>query len=127
MTRVQISALAALLALAACSKPLPPQQARANAATEAACRSRADEIYLKQNRAQLSERDQRLDPYSANGLTGNTTAGLPELYGRDQNYLDCLRQMGPASAGGPGIDSGTGMGPGMSPGTMTPDGSTSTP
>jgi hypothetical protein len=106
-----------VLALAGCEKPLPPS--RASVAALSACRTRADEIYLKQNRAVLSERDQSYSPQSASGLSGITTTGLADLYGRDQMVSDCLNSMGPASPQGPGIDGSTG--PAMDPNAATPN------
>lgn len=119
------------LALASCAGPETPAPSLASAgpppsapggrpspAAVAACRQRADEIYLKQNRALLSERNQSLSPYSSTGLPDNPAQGLGELYGRGQNFTDCLRNYGPASPSGPGPavgGTGANFGPGMKP------------
>jgi hypothetical protein len=117
MTRAAIL-IAGLVALAACQKPLPPS--RAASADAAACRARADEIYLKQNRALMSVRDERDVPFAATGISGNTTQGLGDLYGHDQMVASCLNSVGPASNAGnraPASTSAT-----MSPSaTSTPD------
>jgi hypothetical protein len=68
---------------------------RASAAARAACRSRADEVYLKQNRGEVYQADTyststRDSPYTASGLPGITTNGLGGQYQRDQMEDDCL-------------------------------------
>ncbi len=83
----------------------------------AACRTRADEIYLKQNRALMSVRDQRDNPFAATGISGNTTEGLGDLYGRDQMLAGCLNSIGPAAPSG----AASGVGPAMTPGSSEPD------
>ena len=105
------------MALAGCEKPVP--MSRAASADAAACRARADEIYLKQNRVLMSVRDQRDVPFASTGISGNTTQGLGDLYGRDQMVASCLNSVGPASnAGSSGLN---GMGPTMSPSSSMPD------
>ena len=107
----------AALTIAGCQKPAP--MSRADAAGAAACRSRADEIYLKQNRSLMSVRDQRDEPFAGSGISGNTTQGLGDLYGRDQMLASCLNSLGPAapSGGSPA----TNTGPNMSPAAPGPD------
>ena len=94
---------------------------RPTAAAIAACGRRADEIYLTQNRGLLSERNQSFSPYSSTGLPDNPAQGLGELFGRDQNYVGCLRSYGPASPSGAGPAIPAGTGAGVSP-AMTPNG-----
>jgi hypothetical protein len=106
-----------MIALAGCEKPVP--MSRAASADAAACRARADEIYLKQNRALMSVRDQRDTPFAATGISGNTTQGLGDLYGRDRMIASCLNSVGPASNAGNGGPSSTG--PTMSPASSAPD------
>ena len=48
----------------------------------------------------MSVRDQRDVPFAATGISGNTTQGLGDLYGRDQMLASCLRSVGPASNAG---------------------------
>ena len=104
--------------------PLPAQArapggsgGRPSPAAVAACRQRADEIYLKQNRGLLSERDQSLSPYSSTGLPDNPAQGLGAMFGRDQDFANCLRSSGPAAPGGAGpvIGGPSGVSPAMEP------------
>ncbi|HEX4262206.1 MAG TPA: hypothetical protein VHY76_14000 [Acetobacteraceae bacterium] len=131
-------AVLAALALAGCSGPdaAAPSYAAAapgspaaggpagqpSPAAIAACRQRADEIYLRQNRALLSERSTRDTPYASSGLPSNPTAGLSAMFGRDQDFADCLRSFGPAAptgagpVAGSGSRSGSGAATGAAPG-----------
>ena len=93
--------------LAGCAGSQP--RSRANAATVAACRSRADEVYLKQNRAEIYRSDryvseQRDSPFGSVGLPGITSAGLSGRYARDTLQDDCINSTG---AAGGNRDSGT--------------------
>jgi len=99
------AALAALLAaaatLGACANTYhrPANRAAASQATLAACRTRADEIYLKQNRAEIYQADTyatqtRDSPYGASGLPGITSAGLSGRYAREQMEDDCINASG---------------------------------
>lgn len=95
--------VAGLVVLAACARsPQTPVQA----ATVAACRERADQIYDRQNRADLSRRDERDTPQSASYLSGITTRGLGARFERGQRIAECTN----------GLASGTGSpSPTMSP------------
>ena len=95
--------LAGVLILAACVRtPQTPIQA----ATVAACRERADQIYDRQNRADLSRRDERDTPLAASYLSGITTRGLSARFERGQRIAECTS----------GLASGAGSpGPAMSP------------
>jgi hypothetical protein len=94
--------LAALIALAACSPPpAPTAQSRANQATLAACRHRADETYLRQNRASLYMQDDRDSPGSSTYVSGITTRGLSDRYGWDSQVSDCVRNQGAAEETAP--------------------------
>jgi hypothetical protein len=117
-----LPAISVLACLSACSAPLPPERQTAASKTAAACRSRADEIFLKQNRALLSERTQRDNPFASTGSPGITTEGLGQQYGRDVMIADCIRSTGAASANGPGITpGGAGTSPAMDPNAGMPD------
>ena len=122
MTRASLAALflagLSLSGLSACSAPLPPPTRSPAQAAAAACRSRADEIYLKQNRSILSERSQRDNPYASTGSPGITTEGLGQQYGRDVMIADCIRNTGPASGA---AGAGTSTSPVMDRGAGTPD------
>jgi hypothetical protein len=83
---------------------------RASAATVAACRTEVDRVYAKQNRGELSYRDQRDTPFAAGYLAGNTTQGLSSEYGRDNMYSSCLN-----NAAGPDTAAGAQGTPGAAP------------
>jgi hypothetical protein len=85
--------LVALL-LAGCANRPPPN--RATAATAAACRQRADEVFARQNRAEVYNSDTydssiRDAPFASSGLPGITTRGLGSRYARDKYLDDCIR------------------------------------
>ncbi len=138
-------AVLAALALAGCSGPeaAAPSYAaaapgspaaggpagRPSPAAIAACRQRADEIYLRQNCALLSERSTRDTPYASSGLPSNPTAGLSAMFGRDQDFADCLRSFGPAAPTGaePVVGSGSQSGSGAATGAATGAGAGTSP
>lgn len=92
--------LSGLILLAGCQQPSRP---RASSAATAACRTEVDRVYAKQNRGELSYRDQRDTPFAAGYLAGNTTSGLSSEYGRDNMYSSCLNNAsGPDTASGAG-------------------------
>jgi hypothetical protein len=64
---------------------------RHDAATIAACRQRAEQIYTQQNRAEMFQSDQSSSPFAASGLTGITSTGLGQRYGYDTNVNNCVR------------------------------------
>ena len=110
MTRIaRIAAFPILLAatLGACQQPARRPQASAGATT--ACRAEVDRVYAAQNRGDLSSRDERDSPLSANYLSGITTQGLGARYGRDNMMGSCLDN---ASNGGKSPDVGSGGNPG---------------
>jgi hypothetical protein len=100
MTRSQPAArlavaLVALAAIGGCAQRGSSGRVQASAATMAACRSRADEVYLKQNRAEVYQNDTYISstrdaPYASSGLPGITTDGLGGQYQRDQMIDDCI-------------------------------------
>jgi hypothetical protein len=110
-----------------CARPAAPTQ-QASAAQKAACRQRADEVYAKQNRAELYESDTyqsstRDSPFATTGLPGITTRGLGGQYERDNLVSDCLNGV-PGNVGGDGGDpvpvSGAAATPGRLPATLSP-------
>ncbi len=80
--------LAAALTAAGC-EPMPPKT-RANEAAIAACKTRTDAAFLRQNRYLLSTRDTTDTPYSTSGAPGNTTSGLSREYERQTMLDNCL-------------------------------------
>lgn len=102
------------LLLPACADhgPLSPAQA-----TRRACEQQADRVFLQQHRDQMSERDTRDTPFADHEITGITSAGLGERFGRDQMVADCLSTSAgsrvPGAASAP-VDMNAGS-------TMSPD------
>jgi hypothetical protein len=89
-----VPATAAALLLAGCAFPAPTQQSRANQATLAACRQRAEEVYVSQNRDLIYRNDTSSTPYSAGPNTGIPTQGLSSLYAHERVIDDCVRNTG---------------------------------
>lgn len=84
-----------ILAVAACS-PAPPS--RSTAAQQAACRSRADEMFLQQNRGAAYANDQYVSstrdaPFGGNVPT-NMTNSLSDRYSRQKMMDNCLNARG---------------------------------
>ena len=97
--------LLAALALGGCTQPIGSSADRAGATPKAmaACRQRADEVFDRQNRADVYRSDmyaggERDSPFAATGMSGNPGAGLPARYQRETMVDDCLN----ATAGSPG-------------------------
>ena len=87
-------ALLWLCGVAGCAFPLQSAGPQPDAASVAACNTRADEVFLRQNRDAIYRSDRytssiRDSPYAAAGLP-ETSAGLSDQYGRDQNVRQCL-------------------------------------
>jgi hypothetical protein len=103
-----------LILLAGCQQA--PRR-HGSAAAAAACRSEVDRVYAKQNRAELSYRDQRDTPFAAGYLAGNPTQGLSAAYGRDTMYDSCM-----SNSAGPDASVGAGAAPPAANigGTFTP-------
>jgi hypothetical protein len=90
-----LAALApALLLLATCAQPPQTAASRANQATVAACRTRAEDIYVSQNRDLIYRNDTSSTPYSAGPNTGIPTHGLSSLFANQQVVDDCVRNTG---------------------------------
>ena len=84
-----------LLTLAHCAPPPPPVgQARADAATMAACREHANEVYDRTHRDTIYTISSRDTPYSANYAPGVTDRGLAQLYAHENMIRDCVRNTG---------------------------------
>ena len=84
-----------MLALAHCAPPPPPSpQARADAATLAACREHADAAYNRNNRDSIYTISSANSPYSANYTPGLVTRGLAQRYGFENMVRDCVRNTG---------------------------------
>lgn len=94
-----LGALAVLLPLGACSTGSERQTP--DQATLQACRARAEQIYVMQNRSTLYQPDTSGAPYAASGVAGITNAGLSARYGYDQTVDDCIRGS-EANTEGPG-------------------------
>lgn len=91
--------LALILSISACAGS---QRSPSDIAALTACRQRADEVYAKQNRAEVYMSDTfatsgRDSPYSTTALPGITTRGLSGQYERDSMVSDCLAGTGAAT------------------------------
>jgi hypothetical protein len=89
-----------LAVLAGCNPGPQPMttQARATAATRAACRASTERSFNEQNRYLLSERDTTDSPFSTSGVTGVTTRGLSQRYDYDTLLQNCLSSAGAGQA-----------------------------
>lgn len=103
--RLYCCLLAATALLGACGAPVQHTRAQNVAAADlTACRARADEIYNKQNRAEIYRADtfstDTLDsPYSVSGLPGITSNGLSGLYQHDNLVSGCVNSHNSAGSG----------------------------
>jgi len=97
--------LAGILMMAGCQSA---PRSRADAATAAACRAEVDRVYAAQNRAELSQRDQRDTPFAGSYNSGITSRGLGTLFGRGNQVSSCVSQSSGPNAGAAAIDTGTG-------------------
>lgn len=101
--------LTAVSLVAACTPPPPPSaQSRADQATVAACRTRADEVFARQNRGSQYTQDNRDSPESGAYNSGITSSGLADRYGWGTDLSNCLRQ---GSTGQPEANPGPTMTP----------------
>ena len=96
-----ISALLPAVLLSAACQPTRAPMSRAERADYDACRKRAEQTYEQQNRAALSERDTRDEPFSSNYVSGITSAGLSTRYDLDNLLAGCTPGRQP-------VDEGTG-------------------
>jgi hypothetical protein len=84
-----------VLALLQCAPPPPPTgQAKADAATLAACREHADEVYNRNNRDTIYTIQNRDLPFSANYNPVVTDRGLAQRYANENLVRDCVRNTG---------------------------------
>lgn len=67
-----------------------PPRTRAEQAAISTCRQRADQAFMRQNRALLSERDSMNTPFASNELNGITSANLGRQYARDEMMDNCI-------------------------------------
>ena len=99
MTRAFI-VLYTCLALAGCAPGAAgsgsgPADSRADAATQAACRQRADEIYDRQNRGEIYSPLAGINtPASGSYVPGDDSRGLGQIFARDRTIRDCVRTNG---------------------------------
>ena len=84
-----------ILATAGCaSSPQNSAVSRADSTTLASCRASTNQAFNRQNRYQISERDQTASPFSTSGDTGITTRGLSQRYDYDNQLQSCLSASG---------------------------------
>ena len=89
-------ALAILLGVAVLPGCTPPPSTTATPAQAAACRQRADEVYERQNRADVYRSDTyasgtRDAMFSSTGSPAAAVMGLSGRFARDRMLADCLR------------------------------------
>lgn len=108
MTRISIDwmALAAIIPLVAGCQSAP--RSRADVAAAAACRAEVDRVYAAQNRAELSQRDQRDTPFASSYNSGITTRGLGTRFSRDNQVSSCVSNASSPGTGAAALDVGTG-------------------
>ena len=96
MTCLRTVAVLAVVALSACGEGAPQgARAQADAETTAACRQRAEQIYDRQNRAEIySPNSSANAPFSANYTPDVSNRGLSDLYAHDKLVSDCVRNTG---------------------------------
>jgi hypothetical protein len=93
-----IGILLGAIALSACDGTPPSGQARADAATQAACRQRAEQAYEQQNRGQIYSTQSQVNmPYSANYVPDVPNRGLSDVFAHDRMVSDCVRNTGTGS------------------------------
>ena len=101
MSRVVTISLA-FLALASCSPgstgptgSITSGPSRADAATEAACRQRADQVYDRQNRGEIYSPQSGVNsPSSAFYAPGDDSRSLGRIFARDRMIRECVRNTG---------------------------------
>jgi hypothetical protein len=87
--------MCAAVVLAGCNGAPPTGQAQADAATQAACRQRADQAYEQQNRGDIySPQSQVNTPYSGSYAPGVSGRGLSDVFAHDRMVNDCVRNTG---------------------------------
>ena len=87
--------LFAALALAACSGGAGSSSSRTDAATQAACRQRAEQIDTQRNRADIYRPQAEVNtPFSAAYAPGVSDRGLSDIFVHDKLIADCVRTTG---------------------------------
>jgi hypothetical protein len=90
-----IGMLLGVIALSACDHAPPGGQAQADAATQAACRQRAEQAYEQQNRGQIYSTQSQVNmPYSANYVPDVPNRGLSDVFAHDRMVSNCVRNTG---------------------------------
>ena len=110
-----LALLAVPLILPSCARENSsgPANARADAATEAACRQRAEDASRQQDRAAIYVPSSGVNsPFSSSYVPDVTTRGLSRQFGYDTMIADCIRNAG-TGAVRPAESPGTGA-PGTS-------------
>ena len=68
---------------------------RTDQATQLACRTRANEMYDRRNRAEIYSANSTINsPFSANYQPGTTNQGLAERFSFEQMVSECIRNAG---------------------------------
>ena len=106
--RLAFAAAAILLPMLAAGCQSPTPRSRADAASAAACRAEVDRVYAAQNRADLSQRDQRDTPLSSSYASGITSRGLGTLFGFDNQVSSCVSNSSGPGTGAATVDPGRG-------------------
>lgn len=92
--------------LAGCAQPNGGRRAGLTAVQAQECRTRSEEVYRQQNRADIYKSDTyatstRDSPFSTSGLPGITSSGLGSQYGREKALNDCYNASAGESAATP--------------------------
>jgi hypothetical protein len=95
--------LAPLLLMLTCCQPppAPSPESRADAATLAACRERADAVYNRQNRGTIYAITNRDAPFSGSYIPAPVDGGLSQLYTHENRIRDCVRNTGTETSRAP--------------------------
>lgn len=76
----------------------PVTDSRTDQATQLACRTRANEMYDRRNRAEIYSANSTMNsPFSANYQPGTTNQGLAERFSFEQMVSECIRNAGTGS------------------------------
>jgi hypothetical protein len=103
----RLAAAALAVGLATCAPPPPPSgEARADLARQSACRARADQVYVEQNRGAIyldEGAQQSYSPFSGTYVEGNPSRGLPSAYAQQEMVSDCVRNSDDAAGAAPAV------------------------
>ena len=92
--RLTVMLLPMLVLMQCAPAPSPDSQTRADAATLAACREHANEVYDRTHRDTIYTISNRDSPFSANYQPGVTDRGLSQLFSQQNMVRDCVRNTG---------------------------------